>query len=195
MHGSLRSLVCRMVSHGTEVLSHPCRRGGRSLCESGPYKAHQVIHGAVHQVHEVIQRSLIANDSAIQQANRGSLNCNYKGSNELPYDKVLQGAAHQAPQGFVICSVSFELPGAACELPRHSAIHRVAHGAIHMHHAIHGLFVWHFKERCTPYMMILLRSLMNHHNSISLGNSPCFRLRTRRFTMLCKAFALSSVFH
>ena len=53
------------------------------------------------------------------------------------YDSVLQGAVHQAPQRFVICSVSFELPSVACELPRHSVVHGVAHGAIHMHHAIH----------------------------------------------------------
>ena len=112
-------------------------RGGRSLCESGPYKAHQVIHRAVHQVHEVIQRSLRANDMAIQRAIHGSLNCNYRGSNELPYDRALQGAAHQAPQGFVICLVSFELPSVTCESPNHRVTHGVAHEAIHVHQAIH----------------------------------------------------------
>ena len=49
-------------------------RGGRSVRASGPYKAHQVIHGAVHQVHEVVHKSLRASHSAIQQAVHGSLN-------------------------------------------------------------------------------------------------------------------------
>ena len=92
---------------------------------------------------------------------QGSLNRHHKGSNELPYDRVLQGAAHQAPQGFVICLVSFELPNAACALPHHRATHGVAHGAIHMHHVIHGAI--HMSIQGAIHTLIaLVRSLMNH---------------------------------
>ena len=108
---------------------------------------------------------------------------------------MLQGAAHQAAQGFVICLVSFELPSAACELPHHSATHGCAHGAIRTHHAIHEAIRMSI-QGAVHTLITLVRSPVNHHMySDSLGNSPCFRLRTGWFTMLCKAFALSSVFH
>ena len=153
-------------------------RGGRSLCESGPYKAHQVIHGAVHQVHEVVHKSLRASHSAIQHAVHGPLNRKHEGSNELPYDRVLQGAAHQAPQGFVICSMSFELPSAACESPHHSVTHGVAHGAIHNHQAIHRAIPMPIQKRHTPYDYPIAQPHESLQYSNSLGDSTCCRLRT-----------------
>ena len=111
---------------------------GRSwLFESGPYKGDQAIHGAFHHVHWAIQRSLIRIHSAIQQEVQRSLNCYHRGSNELPCDRVFQGAAHQAPQGSVISTVTFELPSEAFELPCHTVNHGETHGVIHMHNAIH----------------------------------------------------------
>ena len=109
--------------------------GCRWLFESGPYKGDQAIHGAVHHVHWVIQRYLNRVHSAIQQDIQKYLNCNYTGSNELPCDRVLQGAAHQAPQGSVICPVTFELPIEAFELPCHTVNHGATHGVIHMQNA------------------------------------------------------------
>ena len=77
---------------------------GRSwLFESRPSMGDQAIHAAVHHVPRVIQMCFIPVDSAIQPEIQGSLNGNRKGPNELPYDRVLQGAAHQAPQGFLNC--------------------------------------------------------------------------------------------
>ena len=64
---------------------------------------------------------------------------------------MLQGAAHQALQGFVICLVSFELPSAACESPHHSVTHGGAHGAIHMHPAIHEATPVAIHGRRTPH--------------------------------------------
>ena len=154
-------------------------RGGRSVCASGSYKAHQVIHGAVHQVHEVVHKSLRASHSAIQHAVHGSLNRKHYGSNELPYDRVLQGAAHQAAQGFVICSMTFELPSAAFESPHHRVTHGVTHGAIHMHQAIHGAIPMPIQERRTPYDYPIAQPHESLQYSNSLGDSTCFRLRTR----------------
>ena len=85
---------------------------------------------------------------------------------------MLQGVAHQAAQGFVICLVSFELPSAACELPHHSVAHGGAHGALHTHHAIHGAIRMSI-QGAIHILITLMRSLVNHHMySDSLGDSP-----------------------
>ena len=59
------------------------------------------------------------------------MNRHHKGSNELPYDRLVQGAAHQAPQGSLNCLVTFELPSETFELPYDWVVHNAFHGAVH----------------------------------------------------------------
>ena len=55
--------------------------------------------------------------------------------------------------------VNFELPRVECELPHHSVTHGGAHGAIHMHHAIHGPIRMAMQGGMHT-LIILLRSLV-----------------------------------